>query len=206
VKVVIRLLTLVLLLAAGTAGAADSVDLNPIDQVVGKADARITIIEYASFTCPHCAHFHEHIYPRLKAEWIDTGKARLIYRDFPTPPQGLAIGAAMIAQCSGKDRYFGVLGVLFQTQEKWVYAQSPLDELKRIVRIAGITGDQVDACLKRQDLANAIQARAMEGNKKFGVSSTPSLVIDGKLQGYFETYERVNDALQEAWKAGDAKK
>jgi len=201
VKAAIRLFALFLLLAAGSAGAADSVDLNPIDQVMGSPDAKLTIIEYASLTCPHCAHFHETMFPRMKAEWIDTGKARLIYRDFPTPPQALAVGAAMIDQCAGKDRYFGVLGLLFQTQEKWVGAPVPLDEIKRIVRIAGITPEQVDTCVKRQDLANAIQARALEGNKKYGIDSTPSLVIDGKLYPAFESYERLDHALEEAWRA-----
>ena len=200
-KAAIRLFALFLLLAAGSAGAADSVDLNPIDQVMGSPDAKLTIIEYASLTCPHCAHFHETMFPRMKAEWIDTGKARLIYRDFPTPPQALAVGAAMIDQCAGKDRYFGVLGLLFQTQEKWVGAPVPLDEIKRIVRIAGITPEQVDTCVKRQDLANAIQARALEGNKKYGIDSTPSLVIDGKLYPAFESYERLDHALEEAWRA-----
>ncbi|MBF0561768.1 MAG: DsbA family protein [Alphaproteobacteria bacterium] len=201
VKAAIRVLTLLVLLAGGTAGAADTSGLNPIDQTMGSPDAKLTIIEYASLTCPHCAHFHETMLPRMKAEWIDTGKARLIYRDFPTSPQALAVGAAMVDQCAGNDRYFGVLGLLFQTQEKWVTAPNPLAEIKRIVRVAGITAADVDACLERQDLAGAIQARAMEGNKKYGIDSTPSLVIDGKLYPAFESYEKLDYALQDAWRA-----
>jgi len=198
VKLAVRLLAVILLLAAaGAARAADIAEF-PIDQVLGRPDAPVTIIEYASLTCPHCAHFHENTLPKLKAEWIDTGKIKMIYRDFPTPPADLSLGASMIAQCSGKDRYFGVLGLLFKSQSKWAASDEPLSEIKRTVRLAGMTGDQVDSCLNRQEIADAIEARAQAGAKAFGIDSTPSLVIDGKIVGGGEPYDTISHAVAEA--------
>ncbi|MGE5514733.1 MAG: DsbA family protein [Bacteroidota bacterium] len=175
---------LVSLCAGGAALAADKTDSFPIDHVMGKADAPITIIEYASTTCGHCANLHVNTLPKLKAEWIDTGKARLIYRDFPTSPAHLSIGASMIAQCAGPDRYFGVLSLIMEQQEKWMSAANPLDGLKKLVRLAGMTGEDVDACIAKQDLATAIQERARAGNALYGVESTPTLIINGtKIEG-----------------------
>jgi len=197
VKVAFRLLAIVLFLAVSAARAASIAEF-PIDQVMGRPEAPVTIVEYASLTCPHCAHFHENTLPKLKAEWIDTGKVKMIYRDFPTPPADLSLGASMIAQCSGKDRYFGVLGLLFKAQTKWAASDEPLNEIKRTVRMAGMTGEQVDACLNRQEIADAIEARAQAGAKEFGIDSTPSLVIAGKIVGGGEPYETISHAVAEA--------
>jgi protein-disulfide isomerase len=186
VKSLVRLIAVVVGLGAASAAyAADQPEMSfPIDQVMGKADAPITIIEYASTTCGHCAQLHKETMPKIKADWIDTGKAKLIYRDFPTSPAHLSIGASMIAQCSGPQRYFGVLGLIMENQDKWMRAANPLDGLKKLVRIAGLTSDDVDACLGRQDLANAIQERAKDGNTRLGVDSTPTLFINGtKIEG-----------------------
>lgn len=173
---------MVSLCAAGAALAADrKQETFAIDQVMGKADASITIIEYASTTCGHCADLQIKGMPKIKAEWIDTGKAKLIYRDFPTSPAHLSIGASMIAHCAGKDRYFGVLDLIMAQQEKWMSASNPLDGLKKAVRLAGMTGEDVDACLGRQDLAAAIQERAKAGNEVFGVEFTPTVIVNGTL-------------------------
>lgn len=180
-------------------GAAQAADTYPIDQVLGKADAPVTIIEYASTTCGHCANLHRSVMPKLKAEWIDTGKAKLIYRDFPTAPAALSIGASMIAHCSGPDRYFGVLGMIFDRQDGWSGSSNPLDSLKKLVRLAGMTGEDVDQCLTRQDLADAIQARAADGHKQQKIESTPTLIIgDAKISGVrpWEDYEKALKAAQ----------
>jgi protein-disulfide isomerase len=185
VKSLVRLIAVVVGLgAASVAHAADSVDAFPIDQVMGKADAPITIIEYASTTCGHCANLHKETMPKIKADWIDTGKAKLIYRDFPTAPAPLSVGASMIAHCSGSQRYFPVLSLIMENQDKWMSAANPLDGLKKLVRIAGMTGEDVDACLARQDLANAIRDRAKAGAATYGIESTPTLIINGtKIEG-----------------------
>lgn len=197
-KVVARLFAIVFALAAAPALAADKIESYPIDQVLGKADAPITIVEYASTTCPHCATFHKGTLPEVKKNWIETGKAKLIYRDFPTGPAGLSIGASMIAHCAGPERYFGVLGLIMEGQDKWMRSDNPLDVLKKMVRLAGMTGDDVDACLKRQDLANAIQSRAQDGGKKHGVQSTPSFLINGKLVEGALPYAEFDKALKAA--------
>ncbi|MGE5502795.1 MAG: DsbA family protein [Actinomycetota bacterium] len=190
----------VALLAGGAVRAADDPGYK-IDQVMGDPKAPITIVEYASLTCPHCAHFHETTLPKLKQEWIDTGKAKLIYRDFPTAPAGLSVGASMIAHCAGPDRYFGVLSLLFRSQEKWAGAKDPLAAIKQQVKFAGITEDKVDACLKDQELANAIQARAKDANQKFGIDGTPTLMVDGKIiPGGAVPYEELDKALKAAAK------
>lgn len=198
-KAFVRLFVLAVVMAAGTARAADKVESFAIDQVMGKPDAPVTIIEYASTTCGHCATFQAEVLPRLKKEWVETGKARLIYRDFPTGPAALSIGASMIAHCAGPERYFGVLDLIMQSQEKWM-AQQPLEELKKVVRLAGITPDQVDACLQRQDLYTAIQARAQAGQEKWGIDSTPSVVIGGKVLKGVRPYEEYEQALKAAAK------
>lgn len=198
-KLIARLLTVAAaLFAAQTAWAAD--DGYKIDQVLGKPDAPLTIIEYASTTCPHCATFHKTTMPKLKAEWIDTGKAKLIFRDFPTSPKSLSVGASMIAHCAGPDRYFGLLGLIMDQQEKWMNAQDKLGELKRLAKLAGMGEDKVDACLKRQDLADAIDARAKEGYEKLGVDSTPSFFVDGKIMVGAQSFDELDKALKAAKK------
>ena len=188
----------VLFALAVTSNARAADDSFAIDRVLGKADAPITIIEYASTTCGHCATFNKEALPQIKKNWIETGKAKLIYRDFPTGPAGLSVGASMIAHCAGPERYFGVLGLLFDSQDKWMRSDNPLDTLKKLVRIAGITGDDVDACLKKQDLANAIQERALAGSKTYDIESTPSLVINGKLIVGARDYSEFDAALKAA--------
>jgi protein-disulfide isomerase len=203
VKPFSRLLIAALMLALPfvTGQAARAADLSyPIDQVLGKPDAPITVIEYASTTCPHCAHFHKDTLPKFKAEWVDTGKAKLIYRDFPTGPRGLSVGASMIAHCAGPDRYFGLLGLIMDQQEKWMGSQNPLVELKKLAKLAGMDEAKVDDCLKRQDLASAITQRAQDANEKLGVDSTPSLIINGKLIPGAIPYEEMDKALKAASK------
>lgn len=187
-----------LFLVTQTAAAADL--SYSIDQVLGKPDAPITVIEYASTTCPHCATFHKTTLPKFKSEWVETGKAKLIYRDFPTGPRGLSVGASMIAHCAGPDRYFGLLALIMEQQEKWMNSQNPLVELKKLAKLAGLGEDKVDDCLKRQDLANAINERAKDGNEKLGVESTPSLIIAGKVIPGAIPYDELDKLLKAASK------
>ncbi len=180
------------------AHAADKLELESLDRVMGKDDAPLTVIEYASLTCPHCAHFHENVMPKLKAEWIDTGKAKLIYRDLPTGPVNLSIAGAMVTQCAPKDHYFPLLDLLFRSQDRWLGSPHPLDELKRVVGLAGITPADVDACLAKRDLGDAIQTRAQLGTQQFGIESTPSLVIGGKVYAGVQSYDALKPVLERA--------
>lgn len=147
------------------------------DQMLGSANAPVTIVEYASVTCPHCATFHQETYPTLKSKYIDTGKVRLIFREFPTAPAPVAIAGFMLARCSG-DRYFPLLDALFGQQRNW--AQDPYNGFLRIARQAGFTQESFDTCLKDEKLANAIQEVAQRGNTEFQVESTPTFFINGK--------------------------
>ncbi|PWK68135.1 DsbA family protein [Aminobacter sp. AP02] len=148
------------------------------DMQLGKADAPVTIVEYASMTCPHCAHFHETTLPELKTKYIDTGKARLIYREFPFDP--LAEAGFMLARCS-KDNYFPMVDVLFKQQQSWAASQTPKDALLQISKLAGFTQESFEACLTDQKLLDDIRAVRARGEKDFKVDSTPTFFINGNV-------------------------
>jgi protein-disulfide isomerase len=145
--------------------------------VIAAETAPVTIVEYASITCPHCAAFHKDTYPALKSKYIDTGKVRLIFREFPTQPAEVAIAGFMLARCAG-EKYFPMLDAIFEQQQSW--AQDPYNGLLRIARQAGFSQERFETCLKDEKLAEAIQEVAVRGNKEFKVESTPSFFINGK--------------------------
>lgn len=160
--------------------AADKTTLlqvQPNDHVLGDPKAPITLIEYASLTCPHCAHFSVAVLPELKKKWIDTGKVKLIYRDFPLDQT--ALKAAQLAECAGKDKYFGVIDMIFETQPKWATASDPMAELGKSLRIAGMGENEVKACLANDAVANGVVAD-YRGGETLGVNSTPTLFINGQ--------------------------
>jgi len=147
------------------------------DNALGSPNAPVTIIEYASMTCPHCAHFHETTYPELKKKYIDTGKVRFIFREFPL--DALAAAGSMLARCAGSDKYFPMIETLFAQQRDWV-VQKPLEPMLGIARQAGFTQQSFDECLANQEMLAGIEdtrTRAM----KLGVNSTPTFFINGKI-------------------------
>jgi len=148
------------------------------DLVLGKADAPVTIIEYASMTCPHCANFHKTTYPALKTKYIDTGKVRFIFREFPL--DDLAAAASMLARCAGGEKSLALIDVLFASQDKWA-VREPLPALLQIGRQAGFTQATFDECLKDQKLYNNILAMRERGSKDYKVESTPTLFVNGKV-------------------------
>lgn len=151
------------------------------DHVVGKADAPVTIIEYASMTCSHCATFHNTVYPTLKSRYIETGKVRYIMREFPLDP--LAAAAFMLARCAGKDdkdKYYALIETLFAKQTDWA-VQKPIPPLQAIAKQAGFTEQSFQACLSDQKMLNAIEADRNRAAEKLGVNSTPTFFINGKL-------------------------
>jgi protein-disulfide isomerase len=147
------------------------------DMILGNENAPVTIIEYASMTCPHCAHFHKETYPELKKKYIDTGKVRFIFREFPLDQ--LAAAAFMLARCGGKDRYFPLIETLFQQQQDWV-VQRPLAPLQAISKQAGISEQGFNECLKNQQVLDGIEDVRQRATK-LGVQSTPTFFINGKL-------------------------
>jgi len=173
------------LTASGTmAAAADKAW--PIDVTIGKADAPTTVVEYFSLNCPHCARFAADPFPRLKKEFIDTGKVKWVMRDFPL--NDVALAAAMIAHCSG-DRYMGFVDAFFQTQAAWAASKDPLAAIKVTARLGGMDGPAVDKCLADNDLLQQINARQTEASKSLGVKATPTFLINGKPFEGEKTYD-----------------
>jgi protein-disulfide isomerase len=149
------------------------------EMTVGKADAPVTMIEYASLGCPHCANFHRDVYPQVKKNYIDTGKVKMIYRDFPLGRPALA--ATMIARCSGSQRYFGMIQIFFQSQQQWSSAENPLDALKKTARFGGMSSQDVDACLSNQGILDHVQELARKGQEEHKIQATPSFIVNGEL-------------------------
>lgn len=152
------------------------------DLTLGDKNAPITVIEYASLTCSHCADFAAHTFPQLEKNYIDTGKVYYILRDFPFDP--IATAAFMLSHCAGPERYFGFVKVLFSEQEKWAFTQTPMEDLKSFARQGGFSEEAFDACMKDQKIFEHVKFNALRGAKTFGVKSTPTFFINGeKIEG-----------------------
>ena len=147
------------------------------DMSLGDEKAPVTIIEYASMTCPHCANFHETTYPELKRKYIDTGKVRFIFREFPLDQ--LAAAAFMLARCGGKERYFPMVETLFQQQRTWA-VQRPLQPLMAIGKQAGLSESGFNECLKNQQVLDGIEDVRKRAAEKLNVQSTPTFFVNGK--------------------------
>ncbi|MFG1479230.1 DsbA family protein [Xanthobacter sp. V4C-4] len=169
---------------AALAQAADQAKLlapaaTPLTQkVLGDPKAPVTVVEYASMTCSHCAEFHTKVFPELKAKYIDTGKVRFIFREFPFEP--VATAAFMLARCMPDDKYFPMVSTLFETQRSWAYSQDPAAGLFAVARQAGMSQAEFEKCLSDKDLAQKVQESARYANAELGVNATPTFFINGK--------------------------
>ncbi|MCU4179047.1 DsbA family protein [Bosea sp. BH3] len=163
------------------------------DVWIGSADAKVSIIEYASLTCSHCAHFHEATWPELKKKYIDTGKARFTLREFPLDP--LATAGFMLARCNGNEKYYPMTDLLFAQQKNWAFTDKPVDALSALVKQAGFTQESFEACLKRQDIYDAVTV-VKDGGAKAGVNSTPTFFINGQKRNGAITIEEFDKILQ----------
>lgn len=167
---------------AQTEEAPESADSGSVQEMaLGDADAPVTIVEYASFTCPHCATFHENSFKQLKTDYIDTGKVKFVMREVYFDRLGLWAG--MVARCDGGTRYFGLLDMIFKSQRNWTNGDPAevADNLKKMGRLAGIGNDALEACLQDNEMAKALTAEYQKNAQKDGIRSTPSFVINGKL-------------------------
>ena len=158
---------------------AQDVSLYDDDRIVGNTDAPITIVEYASLTCPHCASFHANTYPKLKEQWIDTGKAKLVFRHFPL--DGLGLRAAAVSNCLEGDRHFGFIEILMKSMQQWARAEDPVKALAQISALAGINQEQFDKCFNDEAEMNKILERRQEAASSYKVDSTPSFLVNGRL-------------------------
>lgn len=185
--------------AAATAAPTKAAILTvqPTDHVEGDAKAPITLIEYASFTCPHCARFNTVELPEIKKKWIDTGKVKLVYRDFPLDET--AARAAMLAQCAGDDKYYAVIDMIFRGQGNWATASDPIAELSKSLRIAGMGENEVKACLADSKRVDAVTASYRSG-EQVGVDSTPTLFINGEQYKGARSIEELDSAFNKILK------
>lgn len=155
----------------------DHVKITADDHTMGQPNAPITVVEYASLTCPHCAHFANDVLPTIEKEFIATGKIRLVYRDFPL--DRLALYASMIARCSGPVRYFSVIENFFAAQEDWATSKDPIAALTKIAETHGMSANDVKQCLGDKAVADAVLKQRLEGEKIFHIDGTPTLIIGG---------------------------
>ena len=152
------------------------------DMTKGDPMAPVTVIEYASLTCSHCADFSTNTFPKLEEQYIETGKVYYILRDFPFDP--IATAAFMLSHCAGPERYFGFVDVLFRQQTKWAFTQTPMEDLKAIAKQGGFSEERFDECMKDERIFNHVKEVATRGAKTFGVRSTPTFFINGeKVEG-----------------------
>lgn len=177
------------------AGEVDTSSI--VEMVMGDENAPVTIVEYASYTCPHCASFHEGSFKKLKADYIDTGKVRFIYREVYFDRYGL--WASMIARCAGPEKFFGITDLVFAGQSKWVRAGGApeiVGELRKIGRLAGIEGETLEACLQDSDKAQTLVAWYQKNAEADEVTATPSFVMNGrKVENQkYEDFAKLIDA------------
>jgi protein-disulfide isomerase len=169
------------------------------DQVQGKADAPVTIIEYASMTCSHCATFHVQTYPQLKQKYIETGKVKYILREFPLDE--LAAGAFMVARCAGDGKYYDAIEAMFKGQQSWAFVRNPIPPLFAIAKNFGLNEQTFEKCLSDQKMLDGVNAVRQRGQEKFGVNSTPTFFINGKIFRGAMTFPELEQQIAAAGKS-----
>lgn len=195
------------LLLAGTVlpampAFAQSVDVEELmkpgtlpDKVLGNEDAPLTIVEYASMTCGHCANFHKTTYPHLKKEYVETGKARFVFREFPLDP--VASAAFMLARSVPEDKYFEVVDFMFAEQRAWAFTQDPYNSLLNFAKQIGFTQESFEKVLTDQALLDGINATRDRASSEFGVNSTPTFFFNGnKVNGAISPEELDKEAAK----------
>lgn len=178
----LRALLLALTLAAAPMAAlaqAAPPAVTAADRVLGRGDAPVTVIEYASFTCSHCGDWHRSVYPAFKARFVDTGQVRLVIRDFPTAPAQVAAQAAGIARCAAPERYYDVAASLMNGQEALFAGEPVIDWFNAAIAASGRTETEIDACLADPATLNGIRA-SLEGARAAGVQGTPTFFVNGR--------------------------
>ena len=191
--------------SATTVAAPAAATIADTDIILGDPEAPVTIIEFASVTCPGCAAFPARFLPDIKRDWIDTGRARLVFREFPTPPVRLSVIGSVLARCAadqtGGEGYFAVIGSLFQRQADWVpNGADHKGELLKITQQVGIDEAGFESCLQRQELVDLIYANVKSAEESYQINSTPSFVVNGEKKA-LRSLEDWDEALRAAYKA-----
>jgi protein-disulfide isomerase len=181
---------------ADAAKVASLLAIGKNDRILGKPDAPVTIVEYGLLSCPHCAHFATEVLPKLEKKWIDTGKVRLIFRDFPLDQ--VALRAEMVARCAPPARFYPLIEMLFASQDKWVLEKDWQAALERLVLLAGIGKKEVETCLADKAVEDQVAASRLVASQQLGVDATPTFFINGtKFEGE-PTLEAFDQALTAA--------
>lgn len=196
VRKLVGVLVLLTALLPVAAAALPTTEAMLAERALGDPQAKVTIVEYSSLTCPHCAEFHHDVLPQIKADYIDKGLVRWVFRDFPL--DGRAMGAAMVARCVPPERYFGFVDMLFRDQQAWARGSDPLADLKVRAQLAGLAPADVDTCLADKELLQGIQTRAQEAQKQDGVDSTPSFRLNGQKIASSHTFAEFQAAIDQA--------
>ena len=185
---------------AAVPALAESVDVETLmeagplpEMALGDENAPVTIVEYASMTCGHCANFHKSTYPHLKSEYIETGKVRFLFREFPLDP--VATAAFMLARCAPEEKYFDVVDTMFAEQRKWAFTNDPYNSLLNFAKQIGFTQESFESCLQNQQLLDAINNIKNRASSEFGVSSTPTFFVNGEKVSGAITVEQLDEEL-----------
>ena len=181
---------------AAAGDAAKELAVQPSDRILGKAEAPITIIEYASLTCPHCAHFDVTVLPKLKEKWIDTGKAKLILRDYPLDEP--ALRAAMVARCAPADRFYPLIDTFFAQQEQWATSRDYRAALEKLVKLGGMSDKEFKTCISDKKLEDQVAQSRLTASQQLGVDATPTFFVNGKKFDGAPTVEAFDQALSGA--------
>jgi len=164
------------------------------ERALGDPSAPVTVIEYASMTCSHCAAFHETTFTPFKEKYVDTGKVYFIFREFPL--DALATSAFMLARCVPEERYFPVVDILFDQQKTWAFSQNPAEALLNIAKQAGFTQESFKACLTNQEILDGVNWVKNRGAQDFGVASTPTFFFNGTMKSGALSLESMEQEIE----------
>ncbi len=173
----------------GAGGAAEG------EMSLGKADAPVTVIEYASVTCSHCAAWNEEVFPEFKKKYVDTGQVRYVFREFLTPPENVAAAGFLLARCAGDDKYFQIVDTVMRSQQEMARTQ-PREVLLRIARSAGMSEEQFTTCLEDEAATEALQSRVERYVRDEQIASTPTFVIGGQKHVGAQSMAKLDAAIQ----------
>ncbi len=165
----------------GTVDMTELLKAAPLPELAMGPETGVTVVEYGSVTCPHCAAFDKTVLPKLKAAYVDTGKVRYIFREFSR--NALDVAAFTLARCVGDDKAMATIELLFSTQDKWAFTDNPLEPLLASLRPTGLARDKAMACLKDNTEINKVRSITETAEKLVKVQGTPTFVIDGKVYG-----------------------
>lgn len=186
----------------GQSNASGSGDIALTDMTIGSEDAPVTVVEYASWTCPACLQFHNDVMPMLRTDYVDQGHVKFVFREFPTPPANVSVAGFALARCAGENQYYSVIDDLFAAQTSILNLARTGGDIEGALRTLassyGIEGQGFNDCLNNEDVTYAISESVMKGDSQ-GVNFTPTVFVNGaKLQGYeWRTAEGMKALLDE---------